>query len=335
MHDLLLPMASAAAADAAAGLGGATAAWQMVGRAAAAASAARFGAVEPETTPPRRRPSRSRSRTPPRQTGAARAALRGVCGKGRGPGRRVEDTFLGRLPTYRLLDVEACLAEFCPQSTSQPSLVGADFAAATGAAELTERVDEAAATATCLAVLGSGPGSEVEAVCRHFKEGPVSVAVAIDAFDWSAQAKAPVTFRQLDLRGNREEIIALLSDEALFPLDARVLVVASSVASDLLLAGVGGSGGSSLLEAYLSELPPHADLLLLEPLSALAASGGAGAGTEGASAAEAPGSLLEGWGRAAAAAGGWPGFMYLGGPRLRSLFFSRRELLPGGTGGSL
>jgi len=178
---------------------------------------------------------------------------------------------------------------------------------------------------TCLAVLGSGPGSEVENVCRHFR-GPLGAALAIDALDWASQAKPCVAFRQLDLRGNKEEVLGLLNDEAVFPLDTRLLIVASSVASDMFFAS-GADGG--LLAAYLSELPPHADLLILEPFSAMVAPAPAATAVTNA----APGALLESWGRAAAAAAGWPGFVYLGGPRHRSLFFSRHEAPLVGCGG--
>jgi len=229
--------------------------------------------------------SRSRSRTPPRERGAR--VLKRLC-KSRGPGLLPEDALLGRLPTYRLLDVEQCLREFCP-----------------GAADAADDV------IINLAVLGSGPGDEVESVCQHFGRN-VRTALAIDAADWSSHVKPPLGFRRLDVRASHAEVVRMLCDEELFPAEARLLVVASSVASDALAGPT--AGRAELLEAYLAELPAHADLLLLEPFSSTSSAGDDAAGAFGNAVCR------------AAVAAGWPGFMYRGGPRGRAHFLSRSEV---------
>eukprot|EP00929_Paragymnodinium_shiwhaense_P029899 TRINITY_DN17049_c0_g1_i1.p1 TRINITY_DN17049_c0_g1~~TRINITY_DN17049_c0_g1_i1.p1 ORF type:complete len:241 (+),score=31.40 TRINITY_DN17049_c0_g1_i1:110-832(+) len=182
--------------------------------------------LEASTPSPKveRRRRLSRSRTPPR----SRAKLLERSLTSNRPGRSPLDAFLGRMPTYRLLDVESCLAQFCAERD----------------------------VPTNVAVLACGPGSELDAVCQHFST-PVRSALALDACDWSSHAKAPVVFRRLDLRSDREEVLDMLNDDSLFSTDARLLVIFSSVATDTC---------SDLICDYVSKLPPHADALLLEPL---------------------------------------------------------------------
>jgi len=190
-------------------------------------------------------------------------------------GRALEDFFLGRVSSYRLLDVEQCLAEFCPDRTAP----------------------------TTIALLGCGPASELEALWQYFHQ-PIGIGLAVDACDWSSHVKPPTTFKQLDPRSDKEEVFALLRDETTFPADARVLVVVSCAVA----AHYGG-----LLQDYAGELPPHAELLVLEPLGGL-----------GTVSPAVPGEC----GRVCPWEGyvDWQGFVYRGGPRRRACFFSRQEI---------
>mmetsp|Transcript_46368 Transcript_46368/g.83689 ORF Transcript_46368/g.83689 Transcript_46368/m.83689 type:complete len:227 (+) Transcript_46368:52-732(+) len=213
-------------------------------------------------TPPLQRQA-SRSRTPPRQRDRVllERKLRG------GPGRGLSDLLLGRLSSYRLLDVEACLREFCDGKLP-----------------------------TNIAVLGCGPGSEVDSVCQHFTT--VGTALTIDSCDWSSHTKAPTIFRQLELRSDRDQVLKLLRDEVLFPGDVKLLVIVSCVAAGHY---------SELIKDYCEELPGHADLLLLEPLK--------GAAQKVEKEAVGPEKGVN-----------WQGFVYAGGPRHTARFFSRLEL---------
>eukprot|EP00927_Polykrikos_kofoidii_P081158 TRINITY_DN78318_c0_g1_i1.p1 TRINITY_DN78318_c0_g1~~TRINITY_DN78318_c0_g1_i1.p1 ORF type:complete len:223 (+),score=30.96 TRINITY_DN78318_c0_g1_i1:116-784(+) len=216
-------------------------------------------------TPDRKR-CFSRSRTPPRNR---RIELLGQLRGSRVPGRQTEDVYRGRLPSIRLLDVESCLERFYADRDEPMNVV----------------------------VLCSGSSCELDAITQHFKR-PLGTALAIDVCDWSSQVKPPFTFKQLDMRNDQEEVLAMLCDENRFPLENRLLVIASSVA-------VGHFADT--LEEYLQRLPPNADMLMLEPMVTFNASR--------------DGDILR------KVAAEWSGFVYRGGPRLRACFCSRSEVV--------
>jgi len=157
----------------------------------------------------------------------------------------------------------------------------------------------------------------VENVCKHFGRN-VHRVLSVDAADWSSQAADPVMFRRLDLRVEPLEVLRLLKDQELFPLENRLLVIGSTLASDMLLGASGdGTTSSHLLELMLSELPLHADFLLLEPFSRSTSLRG---------------DDLAGKVCAAASSAGWAGFVYSGVPSQGlppSSFFLSRSELPG------